>query len=172
VPAENFVAARQWLDRSATALMREQERSEPMRRRLVEPSRGRELVAIGNYLRHNTPIDTVILCDQGRLRLWSQRALLVCADDVKYLYYLAPRRLESWQSVLAEQDEILQPKEGGPIDRARLERFARRFGAEYAVVPAEKNLSPASASSWVEPQDQAWGGYWKLYRVGDGSESE
>ena len=166
VPSDNLAAGRQWVDRAATALMREEERSEPMRRRLTEPDRGRELEAIGMYLRHNTPIDTVVIGDQGRLRLWSQRALVVCADDVKYLYYLAPRRLEAWAAVLADQDEVLAPKSGAPIDRPRLERFALRYGAEFVVVPAAQATTAAPPQYWVESPDQSWGGYWKLYRVG------
>jgi hypothetical protein len=167
VPADNLVAARQWVDRTATGIMREQERSEPMRRRLIEPDRGRELAAIGDYLWHNTPIDTVIICDQGRLRLWSRRALVVCGDDVKYLYYLAPRRLATWAAVGAEQEEALSPKSGGPCDPRGLERFARRHGAEFAVVPAEKAFAAVNAPRWTELENAAWGAQWKLYQLAD-----
>ncbi len=165
VPSDNLALVRQWAEHSAASIISVGDHSESVRHRLTEPMRGGEVQAIGRYLQKRTPLNTVVVCDDSQLRLWSRRALVVCDSDVKYLYYLAPRRLDDWAKLLAQQQQVLSPKAGDAIDVAALDAFAHRHEASYVVLPASQPVPAIAAKHWVIPEDGSWGSYWRLYCV-------
>ncbi|NQU76124.1 MAG: hypothetical protein HQ546_07425 [Planctomycetes bacterium] len=167
VPAENLSVPRHWVQDALTSPMPEEELPENVEKRLVHSRRNGELLSIGRFLQAYTPVDTVVICEEAGLRLWSRRALVVCRADVKHFYYLAPDRLQDWADLLREQFKILHPPAGGPVDREAMDQFAQRHGAEYVVMGAWQMDPPQDQRQWVRPpaeEKDGWGRYWRLYR--------
>ena len=164
VPADNLAVPRHWVEEAVTATMAEENRPENVQKRLIRRDRHRELRAIGHWLETHTPVDTVVVCQEAPLRLWSRRSLVACRADLKYFYYLAPDRLKVWAEQVADQAEVLRPRTGQPAEPAAVERFARRYGADFVVLRAGR---PAKGDRrrWVSSPTGAWGKHWRLFRV-------
>lgn len=127
-----------------------------------------ELEAIGDYLREDTPPDTVVAADVTGddliLRLWSRRALVASPSDLRAVYYLAPGRIGPWLELVERQSDVLSPRHGRPVDTDEAFAFARRHGAAYLVIHG--NLVPDDADPWrVTVPGRPWGRHWQLLRV-------
>jgi len=169
-PSANFDAARHWVADTFAAMMAEKDRPENVEKRQTRRRRNRELRAVADWLREQTPRDTLVVCHRASLRLWSQRSLVACPTDLRYFYYLAPDRLAGWGRLVAAQ-RGLTPPAGAAVDLLKVRQFARRHGADYVVLRAGQGHQGSPAGEPVEglrgiddPGD-GWGTHWRLYRV-------
>jgi len=110
----------------------------------------------------------LFLTDQVEFRLHSRRAILAAPEDMRFLYYLTPGRLDEWVRRYAQQQRIL----AGASDNTELAVFFGHLALQHdlanitdfyivldATVAAEKYpaLDPVTS--------RRWGKFWRLYRV-------
>lgn len=163
--AINLKMPRQWIEDTVASRMAEDSRPESVQTRKIRRQREGEMRAITDWLRTQTPRDTVVACQDLRLRLWAQRSLVANRADVKYIYYLAPGQLKAWSDLVEAQRRALMPRLGQPADLAEITRFAWEHAANYVVLQGADPSADADSRLWVQPPDSAWGAYWRLYRV-------
>ena len=110
----------------------------------------------------------LFLTDQAEFRLHSRRAILAAPEDVRFMYYLTPGRLDEWVRRYAQQQRLLS----GAADNAELTEFFVHLSLQrdlsvvteyYVVLDASRAVEKYPA---LEPVKSArWGKHWKLYRV-------
>ncbi|NBB95150.1 MAG: hypothetical protein GVY16_05355 [Planctomycetes bacterium] len=139
-----------------------------------------ELAAVGAWARQNTDISALFITWEDRFRVEARRSLLVCRNDVRYYYYLAPWLLADWTRQIEQQAGWLSP----PVDTgglaASIDHLAA-YGVLPGMLPPERNpYEPVSewyvllAASAVPEQTErldevlsdAWPReHWRLFRV-------
>ncbi len=163
-PSDNLAVPRHGVEAAAFRALPEAERPENIQNRDDRAAGRRELRAISQWLATHTPTDTVVACVDARVRLWARRALVVGWTDLPYYSYLAPDGRRPWRRRLTEQTDLLIPRRGGAAGAAKLNQFARRYGASYIILAAA-SAPPANAPDvWAGPTDPRWGEHWVLYR--------
>ena len=169
VPSDNFAVPRHWAEEAVKVTTSEESRPANVHRRLLRRARDRELRAIGQWLRSHTSTSTVVACDEAKLRLWSRRSLVVCQADLKCVYHLAPHQLRRWAEKMTDQNHALRPRTGLPVQLTKVERFAKRYAADFVVIRARNVVQAGDEQPWVTSKVSAWGIHWKLYRA-DGTD--
>jgi len=102
----------------------------------------------------------------------SQRAVLATENDVRYIYYLAPWRLEEWMARFNEQSQLLRPEAGDRSGAEALRDFVHRLATQkgfedvrewYVILRAQ---DAARKGETLAPifSDQ-WGRYYAVYRL-------
>lgn len=173
LPSDNLRPVRHGLYDLATRFLEEADR--PIRVQEIHDRRAEqaELDALADWAGSRTRLDALFLTDQSEFRMKARRSVLVCRDDLRLFYYLAPWMLREWTDRLLEQYQWLGP----PLDSARLvdavSRLARmpayRAVSEwYAVLPAHAagNILPPLE----EISSPRWGNWWRLVRIPVSSE--
>ncbi|MFW6146396.1 MAG: hypothetical protein ACOC7R_03585 [Planctomycetota bacterium] len=166
LPADNLAVARHAVQDYFVSAQPLADRPFAAQYRFERRRRDRELRAICRWLRANTPVSTVIACEDPRARLWAARSLVACRADRHYVRVRTPDRLADWAARLRAQREALAPPTGGPVAPAALDRFALRCGADYVIVDAAFVADASMSDGWVADDAGRWGRYLRLYRVG------
>jgi hypothetical protein len=110
LPSENLRGIRYGVMDTVTMYMPEPDRPRGAQRHHENFNKFQELVAIGSYARQNTDRRAVFVTDLSEFRMWGRRSVVACPDDVKYMYYLAPGRLDDWLDHLLLQRALLNGK--------------------------------------------------------------
>jgi len=110
----------------------------------------------------------LFLTDQVEFRLHSRRAILATPEDVRFLYYLTPWRLEEWVRRYAQQQRILF----GTADNTELAVFFRHLALQHDLsavsdyyVILDTTITAEKYPALEPVKSPRWGKYWKLYRV-------
>ena len=171
LPSDNLAPARHLAYKGVSVLLREEYQPRPLRRLEESARRRAELESIGRWAAANTPTDAVFLTDQSRFRLLSHRAIVAGDVDGSYLRCARPGQLLEWRQRLTQQAHLLRPA-GGKADPAALGQFVTELssrpsfalgGAWYAVLPAA--VGPEGSAILTEVANEAWGRFYRLYRV-------
>ena len=140
-----------------------------------EGDRHEELAALAAWLGRdgNTPRDALVITEEEGVRAYGRRSVLCCPGDVRYLYHLAPGRLEDWAECLRRQRALLKPPESIRADPANIGEFADGLappagdgtGPVYVLLPTEKAPSAPGRLVEVRAPEGLWGRRWRLYRL-------
>lgn len=176
VPSDNLRIARRAGRRAiydvAAAVMsdvQEPKRLATLRRR----RRGQEeLAAIARWARENTGIDAVFITDRIAFRMLARRGIVASRWDVKYVYYMAPWRLDEWTARMKRQNRLLRPSSGSGGGEDELANFVAELSASpafrgaqewYAIIRTNGEATEATTTRPVESGQ--WGEYYKVYRL-------
>lgn len=170
VPADNLRAARWQVAEAATSFLSEDSKPEYVLRHREENARRRELRAIADFARRKD--GAVFITDHDEFRMLARSAIAVGPRDVRYLYYLAPQRIDGWLKFYEKQDALLNPSS----DTADGKDFAHFVNELIASRPAFARaaewyvlLEPTSAPADLGPlqpiESERWGKHYKLFRV-------
>jgi hypothetical protein len=173
LPSDNLQPVRHWAYDALTAHMEPGEK--PRRVQAIELSNQRhaERVAIAEWARRNSDRAAVFCIDDIEFRMRSRRSIITARQDVRYIFYLAPQKLDEWMAIQGQQQTLLHPK--APLQdleefRAWFSRLAEPSGSVfrdvsewYVVLPA--NIAPqhTGAASRIAPE--GWGEQYRLYRI-------
>ena len=121
----------------------------------------------------HTHEDALFVCAEAELRLYARRSVLACPADLRYLYHLAPQRLQQWAEDVQAQRKLLEPPEGTPADADKIVAFVdtywqRRGGPAaptYVAIPARAAPLASARLREIAPPAESWGRRWRLFRV-------
>ena len=110
----------------------------------------------------------MFLTDQVEFRLYSRRAILAATEDVRFLYYLTPWRIEEWVRRYAQQQRILS----GAADNLEVTIFFDHlalqndlvFVSDYYVI-LDATIAAEKYPALEPVKSDRWGKFWRLYRV-------
>lgn len=139
------------------------------------PDAQAELRAIARWAGRNrhTPPEAVFICGKPEIRLYARRSVLFCPADVRYLYRLAPQRLDRWAQEIRVQRKLLNPPEGTPADADRIvalvdtywQRRSAPSAPTYVLIPTRAAPGAALRLREIAPPGAIWGDHWRVYRV-------
>ncbi len=103
----------------------------------LRSGRARELESLAQWARdeRHTPRNALFITDREEIRLHARRSILCAADDVRYLFHLAPQELQPWAERFREQQERLRPREGHPASAERIVRFVDEHRPPLVALP-------------------------------------
>lgn len=143
----------------------------PERRHRLQAQAERELAAIADWVRRETPSDASVLADSTEFRMLSRRSIVACDSDVRYFYYMAPWRLEGWMELADRQKSLLHP----PAGRAEAEAMTAFLqslsqtppwrGAPQWYILLHTGNEPAPSATLREIASPAWGRDYRLYQI-------
>jgi hypothetical protein len=117
IPADNLRVARWRLAELSTSFLSEEDKPNYVLRHREQEDRRRELEAIADFAADKP--GSMYVTDHGEFRVLARRPVVAWSNDVRYLYYLAPWRLEEWLDRYGLQEWRL----GERVDPARLEKW-------------------------------------------------
>lgn len=185
IPSDNLRVARYGALDMATMSMAETDRPQAVQRHHARAAEHQEMLAIAGWSSRQTPLDAVFVTDLPEFRLHSRRAIVTCAEDVRYIYYFMPGQLKPWLDRIEQQTKLLHPHTGR-CDGQAIARFVDDLSSpRAATAPVSMTAtapSPINAPAWYvilpasdapeEPgesltpiTDSRWGQFYKLYRV-------
>jgi hypothetical protein len=160
--------------------MNEQDKPPQLRRAEDEQQQSMELLAIAQWARsgghgarlgdklYNPASSAIFITDRSEFRVLSRRPIVAAHDDVRFIYYLTPRRIEQWVSRFAQQQHVLH----GNADNESLRQFLVAMTAQeemkqiqqwYMVVDVSVPTEMFGALQSITSDD--WGRHYRLYRV-------
>jgi hypothetical protein len=171
IPSENLRVARHWALAQATQFMDEADKPRSVLRNARQRQEWQEIEAIGDWAQDNSSERAIFITRNRSFRRLGRRAIVGGREDVKFLYYLAPWRLEPFVDTLERQAQLLRPP-AGQADGEAIEAFARNLAdqtpynrADQWYVILEASYAP-EASGWLESvESPAWGQRYRLYRL-------
>ncbi len=171
IPSDNFRLVRGAVMDSATMTMPEAEKPRSVQRHHEDFLRNKEMDAIAYWAREKTSRSTVFITDDLDFRMHSRRSVAICPKDDKYLYYLAPWRLEHWLKMMNRQKQLLHRPEGQAeagvirtfVEDLRAEDTFSNAGEWFIVIDADK--TPAQLGPLEPVKSPQWGRYYGLFRV-------
>jgi len=170
VPSANLRVARWELADLGASLLSEADKPEYVLRHNEKRNRNRELQAIADWATQRP--GSMYITDRDEFRVLARRPIVAGNNDPRYLYYLAPWRLEQWLSRHQRQDEILHPPAGTTNPDAVT-------GFVEGLIDAEPDMNAVSqwylllhsSSAPLEPgalqpvESGQWGRFYRLYRI-------
>ena len=197
IPSENMEQVRQKAYLTLGRFLGEQDKPRQLRRIEDEEQRQAELSAIANWAQnggHGAKLQgrpcrpdaaSVFVTDHSEFRILSRRPIVSAGDDVLFIYYLVPWRMEGnaaqpgltierWLNCFALQKHLLQ----GTADDASLRQFLadlseqeeiRQVRQWYIIVDTSiLDFNPAkygSLQNVAEVVSDHWGKQCRLYRM-------
>jgi hypothetical protein len=165
VPSDNLAVGRYAVEEYLSRSKPIDQRPLEMQARLDRRERSDELRALCRWLADTTPIDSVIACTDGRVRLWARRAVLACRGDEPYFTAAPTAQRTRWLAALAHQARTLRPSHGGPVDLAALARFGEQYGASYIILSAQTAPPDVGTGPRMIKSAGRWGVHWTLWKV-------
>ncbi len=170
IPSANLRVARWELADLGASLLSEADKPAYVLRHNEKRNRHRELRAIGDWAAGRP--GSMYITDRDEFRVLSRRSIVAGDNDPRYLYYLAPSRLEQWLDRYRRQDEILHPSAGTTDPDAVTGFVDDLIGAEPDLeAVSEWYLLLHSSSAPIEPgalqpvESGQWGRFYRLYRI-------
>ncbi len=168
LPSDNLRPVRHEMYRLATAFLKDADkpiRVQELQERAAERA---ELLALADWARRETPPDALFLTDQSEFRMNARRSILICRDDFRMWYYLAPWALGDWTDRLIEQYQWLQPPLRPDLLYAKVNELADRpeyrgAGVWYVLLPARGGEENLGRGRWVA--SEGWGKYWRVLKI-------
>jgi len=169
LPSDNLRVVRHWGYEVGTAFMDQQDKPLRLRKRLQRAHRRAELRKIALWARENTDVDDIFIADNAEFRMLSRRSM-ICGDDVRWVFYLAPGYLPEWMERTGELRKMLRSS-GGKADAEAIYLFASDpkhtatwRGAKnwYAVI--DSDADPQS-DRFETVFGEGWGDHWRLVRI-------
>jgi hypothetical protein len=120
-PSENFAPLRQKVLDLATCFVADCDKPTAIQHRQVRRAEMMEMRAIADWAKApgsdgkpNTDPSAVFICDirdgaDSQFRMYSGRSIVSAGEDLSYLFYLAPDRLEKWAQVKLRQSRLWPP---------------------------------------------------------------
>ena len=180
LPSDNLRFVRRQAYALAASVLGEENRPRKFAKLQERRERRREMVAIAEWARweDHTPIDAVFLTGSLEFRMHARRSIVASTDDVKYVFYLAPWRLEEWTHRVRRLARVLNT---GPrfADTEQIARFAGDLAARdefdedapwYVILHA--SIAPDRQGVLEEVPSDQWGDHYRLYRVTDVTPSQ
>jgi hypothetical protein len=181
-PSDNLLLVRQKAYIAAGSMFSEQDKPRQIRRAEDQQQRSAELAAIAAWARGDQDAfcqsrpcrphpSAMFVTDHEEFRLYSRRPIVAVADDVRIVYYLTPRQIESWMHRFVLQERILH----GNVDDDSLRQFIqelslqeemRRAGQWYLIM--ETSISTDESKALEPVTSDRWGRYFRVFRL-DGS---
>jgi hypothetical protein len=168
LPSDNLRLVRHEIYDVSTRFFDEADR--PMRVQEIDEQEAdrAELAALADWAGSQIDVDAVFVTDQSEFRMMARRGVLVCRDDVRLFYYLAPWMLGDWTDLLLRQYQWLS----SPLAPRKLCSAVSSLARTplYHAVPEWYVLLPADpAATSVAPlreiPSEKWGKYWRVLRV-------
>ncbi|GAG14166.1 unnamed protein product, partial [marine sediment metagenome] len=139
-----------------------------VRKRAGRRARRAELARIAQWARSNTSADAVFVTGEPEFRMLSRRSI-VAGQDVRWTFYLAPRRLAGWMA-RAERLRLLLEPPTGRADAEALHKFIIDLAGEqgtqwkgvdewYAILDADAAPEESAWLKYVPAAENAWGKY-------------
>ncbi|MBN1942006.1 MAG: hypothetical protein JW849_01815 [Phycisphaerae bacterium] len=168
LPSENLRLVRHEIYDLATRFLDEADR--PMRVQEIDEqdAERNELAAIADWAGSRTDVDAIFVTDQDEFRMLARRGVLVCRDDVRMFYYLAPWSLGEWTDLLLKQYQWLRPPYAPRKLQAAVSALAdtdayRGVPEWYVLLQADPTTSPVAPLQAV-PSGR-WGTHWRVFRI-------
>lgn len=172
IPSDNLRVSRYAVLDMATMYMDEQDKPRSIQRHHEAAQRREELEAIGHYAAVESPKDAVFIVRSApSFRMVSRRSMVACPQDLVYLFYLAPAKLESYLDLLAAQERLLHPA-SGRADLGQIKQWASELsrqkanysqaGAWYVILDAEDAPEKESVGEILSSR---WGRSYRLFRI-------
>jgi len=174
IPADNFSYARHQAYFAATMFMKPEDKPLRVQELLREQRQRSELQGIADWLKDtdNTPIQSLVVHDNIKIRIRARRGILASSQDVRFYYYLAPWRLEEWSFLVETMKDLLRPPAGAHASGLQLKHFVDRLEgrSEYAdvrqwYVILKKGDLPGDPGPIQPVTSPQWGKHYMLYRV-------
>jgi len=171
VPSDNLRYFRHRVYDVSAAFMEEADKPRNIQRHHEQRRERAEMDAIAGWARENSDTGAVFLTEEIVFRLRARRSIAASPDDVKYVYYLAPWRLEGWMDRLRRLGAVLHPPTG-KTDPAAVKQLTRDLAQEetfsgaagwYLIAPAA--AAPRETGILEAIDDPGWGSYYRLYEV-------
>jgi hypothetical protein len=171
LPSDNLRVARHAMYEAASFFKEPPDKPLRVQELRRDAQRRRELAEIAHWARARSSASAVFLTEEIRFRMLSRRSILASAEDIRFIYALAPGRLPEWRARVARQGELLHPPSGqADLDaikqwiEAEIARRPILQGAgEWLVILDAGLLGPEPAPG--EIRQPAWGNHLRLLRL-------
>lgn len=174
LPSDNLRPARYAVLDTATMFMPEADKPKSVQRHHEVYHKSLELKSIAHFARQGTDPDSVFLTDQAEFRMHSRRAILAAPQDARYVYDLAPGRLDEWLSVIETQQQLLHPPAPPGGDGRKIVQFVRsrieadpqlRAVPEWFIILQADEAPPEPWPHLEEYRSDLWGQYYRMFRL-------
>ncbi len=170
LPSDNLRQARHALYAASTHFMDESDRPMRIQEIAEQKAEERELASIADWAGSQTSINAIFVTDQNQFRMLARRGIILCRDDIRLFYYLAPWMLGEWTDLLLQQYQWLHPPYAPEKLRDAISTFARTPPYQnvpewYVLLPADSSSSSANLSPLQEIPSDRWGKYWRVFRL-------
>jgi len=170
VPSDNLRVARWELADLGASLLSEADKPAYVLRHRERRDRRRELRAIADWAAERP--GSMYITDRGEFRVLARRPVVAGPNDPRYLYYLAPWRLEQWLDRYRRQDELLHPSAGtADADAATgfvtdlISQSPALAGVSEWYLLLYTSSAPAKPGALQPVESGGWGRFYKLYRI-------
>jgi len=170
IPSDNLRVARWRLSELSTSFLSEEDKPNYVLRHREQEDRRRELAAIADFAAGKP--GSMYVTDRGEFRILSRRPIVAAPNDVRYLYYLAPWRLDEWLDRYRRQEELLSPPAGTTDPKAvvgfvtdLIARDPSLAGVSEWYVLVRAQAAPAQPEPLQPVESGAWGRHYRLYRI-------
>ncbi len=170
-PSDNLRYLRHQFYDFATSGMDPTSRPRKVQRLAERRSEAREMRAIAQWALENTPINAVFMTGNIEFRMRSRRSIVASADDIRYVYYLTPGRLQQWTKTVRELDGVLSPRSGqvNPEDlrtfrdKMITHRQFRNSGPWYAILHTKVSSDDPALLERIDRD--GWGRIYRVYAL-------
>lgn len=170
LPSDNLRVARWAIADTATMFMDEPDKPAYVLRHHEEEARRNELLQIARWASDRP--GSIYVTDCPDIRMLAGRPIIAAPEDVRYLYYLAPGRLEQWNLQRFRKQQALFPRTGrveGQAVRAFVLDLVRHdppppeIREWYIILPAK--TAPEGPGPLEIVPEAGWGRHYRLYRL-------
>lgn len=185
VPSDNLEWVRQKGYLALSKFLSEPNKPRQLRKIEDDAQRQRELECIADWARNGghgaklrgqlrrADAASLFITDRTEFRILARRPIVAAADDVRFLYYLQPARIEQWRSRYDLQQHLLN---GTPDEASLREFFAGLTGEETGMVKQWYILADTSVTEYdpikygslqnvAEVTSPDWGKQYRVYWV-------
>ncbi|MBN1555076.1 MAG: hypothetical protein JXA11_10040 [Phycisphaerae bacterium] len=168
LPSDNLRLVRHEMYDLATRFLDEADR--PMRVQEIDEQDAEriELAAVADWAGSQTDVNAIFVTDQSEFRMLSRRGVLVCRDDIRMFYYLAPWTLSGWTDQLLKQYQWLTPPyaprklQTAVTGMANTDAY-RGVPEWYVLLQADPTNSPVAPLEIIP--SERWGTHWRVLRI-------
>ena len=117
------------------------------------------------------PKNAIFITDSPEFRIYSEKSLLACQDDILYFYFLAPWHLKQWTNTFYNQSQCL----GGNRTMRETINWLRKIQSRkpyndvtnwYIVLPSRLAIwQDKTVPGFREINSPLWGRYWRVFEV-------
>jgi hypothetical protein len=182
-PSDNFAPLRQKILDLATSFVAESDKPAALQHRQARRAEMMEMRAIADWARAidkdgkpNTDPAAVFICDirdsaDSQFRMYSRRSIVAAGEDMSYLFYLSPDRLDAWSQTKLRQSRLVPPSPQ-KVNLDQVDKFIdllrdmpdrpdyQQVRNWYAIFPAD--AAPPDAQPVHAPAN-AWGNMFQVY---------
>ncbi len=170
IPSDNLRVARWELADLGASLLSEADKPEYVLRHDERRNRRRELRAVADWAAQRP--GSMYITDRGEFRVLARRPVVAGPNDPRYLYYLAPWRLEQWLDRYRRQEELLHPS-AGTADAGAVTGFVTDLidqepglaGVSEWYLLLRTSSAPAEPGAVQPVEAGGWGKFYMLYRI-------